>query len=327
MQGSSGTTATSGSSSGTQVPSSAPSGVTAGDSSGAALDASGTPNVPASGDAPSAVDDATAAVPDAPAGTEIEATTGATDSAPRNNKVLIYGVTSPGSYRHASIPAAADAIAKAAAAAGLTTEAVGTTNATNVVDPTKFSAASLAQYGAVILLANDGEPFGYPATQEIQNLVDYVHQGGALVGVECATDCYGGGFSGPMTNHPPSAPYHALLGAIFINHSNFAPATCTTIGSHVSVAQLPATFHLTDEIYNLTGLAADNQVVMTCVSSDNPQAVKPIAWYREIGAGRYFYSALGHPPQSWVMPMDPAKPTSLLVENHILPGLLWAMRR
>ena len=45
----------------------------------------------------------------------------------------------------------------------------------------------------MILLANDGEPFGYPATQEIQNLVDYVKTGGALVSIECATDCYGGG--------------------------------------------------------------------------------------------------------------------------------------
>jgi type 1 glutamine amidotransferase len=278
-------------------------------------------------DAPSTGDDAAAPLPDAPSSTESEATTEATDSAPHSNKVLIYGVTSPGSYRHASIPAAADAIAKAATAAGLTIEAVGTTNATNVVDATKFTAASLAQYGAVILLANDGEPFGYPATQEIQNLTDYVRQGGALVGVECATDCYGGGFSGPMTNHPLSTPYHALLGATFVNHSNFAPATCTTIGSHVSVAQLPASFHLTDEIYNLVGLAADDQVVMTCVSSDNPQAVRPIAFYRQIGAGRYFYTALGHPPESWVMPMDPAKPNSRLVDNHLLPGLLWAMKR
>jgi type 1 glutamine amidotransferase len=75
------------------------------------------------------------------------------------------------------------------------------------------------------------------------------------------------------------------------------------------------------------GLAADDQVVMTCVSSDNPQAVRPIAWYRQIGAGRYFYTALGHPPESWIMPMDPTKPNSRLVDNHLLPGLLWAMKR
>jgi hypothetical protein len=34
-----------------------------------------------------------------------------------------------------------------------------------------------------------------PATQEIQNLSDYVHKGRALVATECATDRYGGAFS------------------------------------------------------------------------------------------------------------------------------------
>jgi type 1 glutamine amidotransferase len=245
----------------------------------------------------------------------------------RSNKVLIYGVTSPGSYRHASIPVAADAIAKAAAAVGLTADRVGTTDATNVVDPTKFTAAALAGYDAVILLANDGEPFGYPATQEIQNLANYVQQGGALAALECAADCYGGAFSAPIYNHPPSLPYHALLGATFAGHSNFAPATCTTTGSHPSVAGLAATFHVTDEIYAFTGLATDNQVVMTCVSSTDPQTVRPIAWHRSIGAGRYFYTALGHPPESWTGPMDPNVPNSRLVEDHFLPGLLWAMKR
>jgi type 1 glutamine amidotransferase len=277
-----------------------------------------------------------AALQDATAATsELDAadTSKALDSGPSttdvasSNKVLIYGVTSPGSYRHASISVAADAIAKAAAAVGLIAEKVGTTDATNVVDPTKFTAAALAEYGAVILLANDGEPFGYPATQEIQNLADYVQQGGALAALECATDCYGGAFSAPIYHHPPSLPYHALLGATFVGHTNFAPATCTTTGSHPSVAQLAGTFHVTDEIYAFIGLATDNQVVMTCVSSTDPQAVRPIAWYRSLGAGRYFYSALGHPPESWTRPMDPNVPNSRLVEDHFLPGLLWAMKR
>jgi RNA polymerase sigma-70 factor (ECF subfamily) len=282
-----------------------------------------------------AAHDATSAPGDVAATPELDAaeTNTAADARPPpaeaagSNKVLIYGVTSPGSYRHASISTAADAIAKAAAAVGLSTESVGTTDATNTVDPTKFTAASLAQYGAVILLANDGEPFGYPAIQEIQNLADYVQQGGALAALECASDCYGGAFSAPIYNHPPSLPYHALLGATFAGHSNFAPATCTTMGSHPSVAQLAGTFHVTDEIYAFNGLAADNQVVMTCVSSTDPQTVRPIAWYRTIGAGRYFYSALGHPPESWTKPMDPNVPNSRLVEDHFLPGLLWTMKR
>jgi type 1 glutamine amidotransferase len=247
--------------------------------------------------------------------------------AARSNRILIYGVTSPLAYRHASIPVAAAAMARAAAAAGLTVDAIGTETMSNVVTRSVFTADSLSGYGAIILLANDGEPFGYPADQEIQNLTDYVRKGGALVGIECVTDCYGGAVSGPMTNHPPSVPFHALLGATFLGHpGDLAPATCTKTGDHPSVAQLGMSFKVTDEIYAFTNFRSDNVVVLNCTSSTDARTVRPIAWVREEGLGRVFHTALGHPDASWKMPMDPNVP-SRLVEDHVLPGLLWAMRR
>jgi len=260
-----------------------------------------------------------------------EGTVADPDSAPpdaaRSNRILIYGVTSPTAYRHASIPAAATAITRAATAAGLTVEAIGTESTTNVLTPGVFTAAELSRYGAIVLLANDGEPFGYPATEPIQNLVDFVREGGALVGIECVTDCYGGAVSGPMTNHPASEPFHSLLGATFLGHpGDLAPATCTKTGDHPSVAQLGMSFEVTDEIYAFTNFRSDNQVVLTCKSSAAPNTVRPIAWVREEGMGRVFHTALGHLDNSWKMPLDANVP-SRLVEDHVLPGLLWAMRR
>ncbi len=257
------------------------------------------------------------------AGGYIDADAPAADAA-GSNKILIYGVTT--GYRHASIPAAANAIAKAAAAVGLTTEQVGCTDANNnKADPTKFTAAALAQYGGVILLANSGEPIGYPATQEIQNLVDYVQHGGALVAIEDATHCYDGSFNG----HPASQPYIQLLGADFVAHpGNVSPATCTKVGTQPSVVQLPATFGTTDEIYSFSQFRMDNQVVLRCVSSgDSTHTVRPVSWVREEGAGRYFYTALGHLDVSWTAPMDAQASNSRLVEDHVIPGLLWTMRR
>jgi len=294
----------------------------------AALDASTVAVAGSSGAAGSAAPDASEEPADGSGGASGSGSTldaGTTDAS-RSNKVLIYGVTAAPSYRHDSIPAAAAAIAQAAAAAGLTTEVVGASNATNVVDATKFTAAALAQYGAVILLANDGEPFGYPATQEIQNLVDYVQGGGALIGIECATDCYGGAFSGPMDGHPMSLPFHTLLGGTMNGHTNFAPAKCTKMGTHPSVTSLAPTFNLTDEIYAFSYFRMDNQVVLTCISSTDLNSVRPISWVREEGSGRVFYTALGHPAASWTAPMDP-NAESRLVEDHVLPGLLWAMQR
>jgi hypothetical protein len=244
-----------------------------------------------------------------------------TDAA-RSNKVLIYAVTT--GFRHGSIPAAATALTQVAATFGLTTEIVGGSGAGNVPDPTKLTAAALAQYGAVVLLANSGEPFGYPATQEIQNLIDYVRAGGALVGIEDATHCYDGTFN----NHPASMPFIDLVGADFIGHpGDVAPATCTKVGTHPSVAQLPASFKVTDEIYSFSKFRMDNQVVLNCVSSADLQTVRPISWVRTEGAGRYFYTALGHNDAEWTAPLDAASAMTRLVADHVVPALLWAMKR
>lgn len=246
-----------------------------------------------------------------------------TDAGPRSTKVLIYGVTT--GFRHGSIPAAAMAITTAAATKGLTTELVGCGGTSpNTPDPTKLTADALAGYGAVILLANSGEPFGYPATQEIQNLVAYVQNGGALVGIEDADHCYDGQFG-----HPATVPYVNLIGNDFVGHpGGVAPATCTTMGTSPAVMQLPATFGTTDEIYATTMFRMDNQTVLTCVSSgDGTKTMRPVSYVREEGMGRVFYTALGHDDARWTAPMDAAHANSRLVEDHVLPALLWAMRR
>jgi type 1 glutamine amidotransferase len=262
---------------------------------------------------------------DAAAGTTADAGAPRGDAA-TSSRILIYGVTT--GFRHGSITPAANAIAQAAATFGLTAEQVGCTDATNHADATKFTAAALAQYGAVILLANSGEPFGYPATAEIQNLVDYVQHGGALIAIEDADHCYDGQFNG----HPASQPYVNLVGNDFVGHpGGVAPATCTKMGtqaSQASVAQLPATFSTTDEIYATTMFRMDNQVVLTCVSSgDGTKTMRPVSYVREEGAGRVFYTALGHDDARWTAPMDATAANSRLVQDHVVPALLWAMRR
>jgi uncharacterized protein len=240
-----------------------------------------------------------------------------------SSKILIYGVTT--GFRHGSISAAADALATAAMTHGLSADRVGCTDATNKPDATKLSTTALMGYGAVILLANSGEPFGYPATAEIQNLVDYVKGGGALVAIEDADHCYDGAFDG----HPASTEYVSLIGNDFVGHpGGVALATCTKVGTGPAIDKLPATFTTTDEIYETKSTNPANLAVLTCVSSgDASKAVRPISYVREEGAGRVFFTALGHPDASWTSPMDAAAANSRLVEDHVMPALLWAMRR
>ena len=215
------------------------------------------------------------------------------DAVAGSARVLIYTRTT--GFRHDSIPVAADFIGRAAKVAGLTPE--------TSEDTAKFTTAGLAPYEAIILLATTGEPFG-PGTVGIDALAAYVKGGGALVGIENATHAY-----------DDSDTYVSLLGGDFAGHpGGFTTATCTKEGDHPSVAMLPPSFNVVDEIYAFTKFRMDNQIVLRCAADH-----LPVSWYREEGAGRVFYTALGHSNESWMKPP--------LVDQHVLPGLLWAMRR
>jgi type 1 glutamine amidotransferase len=196
---------------------------------------------------------------------------------------------------HDSTPVAADFISRSAKVAGLMPEISK--------DPSKFTTAGLAPYGAIVLVATSGEPFG-PGTTGVDALVAWLKGGGALVGIENATHAY-------ATN--PN--YVSLLGGEFAGHpTGYLTTTCVKEGTHPSVAMLPAMFNVTDEIYAFTQFRMDNQIVLRC-DADR----RPVSWYREEGAGRVFFTALGHSNASWQQPP--------LVDQHVIPGLLWAMRR
>lgn len=227
-----------------------------------------------------------------------------------SNKVLIYTATT--GFRHASIPAAASAIAAAATAAGLV-PVLSPSDPTTMTAPVPadFAPGALAPYGAIVLLATSGQPLGAPGTPQIQALIDFVEAGGGLVAIEDASHCYDSDFP------PVSAPYIALIGGDFNGHTGFGPGTCATVGSHPTTVMLPPTFAVTDEVYYFKDVAADIQVVLEC---ENPGAApRPISWVRTQGAGRVFYTALGHADPSWT--------TGPLVPDHVLPALLWTMGR
>jgi type 1 glutamine amidotransferase len=206
--------------------------------------------------------------------------------------VLIF--TRSTGYVHKSTPTAALAIGKAATSAGLTADISD--------NPAYFTPASLRRYRAVVLLATAGEPLGSP--EAVAALIAYVHGGGGLVGIENATNA-----------HVKSREFVALLGAVFNGHpGGVRTTTCEKQGDHPSVTGLPASITVTDEIYVFKDMRADNQVVLRCGDADNKV---PVAWYRQEGAGRIFFSALGHRPEQWNEPP--------LVDGHVLPGILWAM--
>ena len=85
-------------------------------------------------------------------------------------------------------------------------------------------------------------------------------------------------------------------------------------GMHPTNVKLPAMFPVTDEIYYTSKFNPDNVVVLRCGSDK-----RAISWVRQQGSGRVFYTTLGHDNHSWTMPP--------LVDDHVIPGLLWTIGR
>lgn len=147
-------------------------------------------------------------------------------------------------------------------------------------------------------------------------LARWVEAGGALVGVHSATDTLaddgtfvrliGGTFDGHPWNEEVTLriddPEHPAM-------RSFAREAMETA---------PPTFRLADEIYQFKLLAPDRRVILSLAPGNpkmEPGREYPLAWTRQPGKGRVFYTALGHRPEVW---RDPR-----FVE-HLLEGIRWA---
>ncbi|HET6285038.1 MAG TPA: ThuA domain-containing protein [Polyangia bacterium] len=232
--------------------------------------------------------------PGADIGGPVTTDSGVDNGMPISRPATVLIFTRATGFVHGSTPVAADTIASAATKLGVTAEISA--------DPAKFTPAALAKYGAVVLVATSGEPFGSPGTAAIDALVAFVKGGGGLVGIENATNTYNN-----------SDTYVSLFGAVFAGHPEIN-GTCIKAGDHASVKNLPASFPVVDEIYAFTRMRADNQIVLRCGRGNYP-----VSWYREEGSGRIFYTAMGHNDANWTRPP--------LVDGHVIPGLLWTLGR
>jgi type 1 glutamine amidotransferase len=153
-------------------------------------------------------------------------------------------------------------------------------------------------------------------------LLEWVLAGGALVGVHAATDTFaddrdyvrtiGGTFDGHPWNEQVTIvvedPDHPIV-------RPFLPRT-PGAGTPVHARR----FTIADEIYQFRLLADDRRVLMwldPATPRAEPGRDYPLAWTREPGRGRVFYTALGHRPEVW---RDPR------FIGHVLAGVRWAAR-
>ncbi|MEU9353135.1 ThuA domain-containing protein [Streptomyces griseoloalbus] len=201
-------------------------------------------------------------------------------------------------YRHDSIPAGIAAL-----------RALGSFDVDATEDPAAFE-DRLDRYAAVVFLSTSGEVLT-PSGRD--RLAAYVEAGGGFVGVHAAA----------CTEY--DWPYYGdLLGARFDRHPALQPGRAVVEDhDHPATRHLPPVWHFTDEWYDFRTNPRGR--VRVLVSADESSYDgggmgddHPLAWCREQGEGRVFYTALGHTAEAYDDPDFRA---------HLHGGITWAAAR
>lgn len=214
-------------------------------------------------------------------------------------RVLVFSKTT--GFRHDSIPAGIALIRSLGVAHGFAVDASE--------DASLLTRQRLGSYRAVIFLNTTGEVLN---DRQQADFEAYIRGGGGWVGVHSAADTeYAWPFYGEL-----------LGGAWFRNHPPIQAATLLVEdGTHPSTRHFPASFPFTDEWYNFRVNPRGSAHVLLKINetSYSPGAGAmgdhPLAWYRSVGAGRAWYTALGHRIEAY---------SDARFVQHLLGGILWA---
>ena len=218
------------------------------------------------------------------------------------DKIVVVTVTE--GFRHDSIPAAERSIADLAPRLGF--------EVTFLREPsdleTGLSPAALHDVKVVMFVNTTGNLL----VPSRESLLAWISSGGSFIGVHSASDTW---------HEWPE--YIEMLGGEFDHHPDQASRSVfVDNGSHPATAPLPPSFVLFEEYYLFKNFDR-NRVSMLLSLRTSPEADAgpgffPLAWTREYGQGRVFYTAIGHRIEVW---------NSEWFQQHIAGAIAWALRR
>jgi len=193
------------------------------------------------------------------------------------HRLLVF--TRTAGYRHDSIPAGVAALGDLF-----------------VIDATEDPDAlrRLDGYAAVVFLNTSADVLDDAGRAALEA---YVRGGGGFAGVHCAAATE---YGWPT--------YGELVGAYFADHPEVQPATVRVEDAdHPATAGLPGQWRHVDEWYNFRANPRGAVRVLLTVDESSYHGGTmgtdhPWAWCRQFGRGRAFYTAGGHPEQSYVDP-------------------------
>jgi uncharacterized protein len=178
-------------------------------------------------------------------------------------------------------------------------------------DVSLLTAANLRNYDAVYFFTSGELPL---SDQQKADLLDFVYQGKGFGGSHSATDC---NYTWP--------DYGELIGGYFDGHPWVQEASVDVEDPQSPlVAHAAPSFRFTEEFYQFRAFSRDRVRVLLTLDTHTVDLSAPgvdrtdgdfaLAWIRNYGKGRVFYSAFGHFPESFSQ--EP-------VRTLLLQGLLW----
>jgi uncharacterized protein len=185
----------------------------------------------------------------------------------------------------------------------------------------KMSPAALKNYDAVVFANTTGD---LPLPDK-QAFLDWIKSGKGFIGVHSATDTFHG-----------FPPFIEMIGAEFKTHGAQVEVDALNQDPQCPACRhLPADWKVFDEIYqfkNFERPKVHGLLTLDKHPNDKTPGDYPIAWVKEYGQGRIFYTSLGHREDMW----DPSwkdgngqrKNSPAIAEayqQHLLGGIEWVL--
>lgn len=217
-------------------------------------------------------------------------------------------VTHTTGFRHSSIAIAETVLARLGDQSRLFT----VTYCRNPADVARMLTPSALNDVDGVFFANTTGDLGLP---DLAGFLEWVRAGHAFLGAHSASDTY--------HNEPA---YLDMLGGEFDTHGNETTVDMRVEDrAHPATASLPSPWRLHDEIYEFRSNPRPRVNVLLSLDRhpDDGHALAgqpgdfPLAWHRDFGGGRVFYTALGHREDVW---------SNAQYQQHLLGALRWALR-
>jgi hypothetical protein len=229
-----------------------------------------------------------------------------TNSSAAQKKLLV--VTATQGFRHSSIPLAEKVIAGLGEQSGVFTVdyARGGADGKGSEDiKEKLSAEALKNYDGVIFANTTGD---LPLPDK-EAFIKWIQSGKAFIGMHSATDTFHG--------YPE---FIEMIGGEFLSHGAQAGVECINQDpEHPATKHLGATYSVFDEIYILKNFHREKVHGLLTLDKEPNKLYPgdfPIAWTKQIGRGKLFYTSLGHREDVWL---------SGNYQQHIMGGIKWAL--